>query len=203
MIKVGVTGGIGSGKTIVCRVFASFGVPVYNADKAAQLLSDTNTEIRNKLIALLGNNIYNEVGLNRPLMSSLVFRDKRLLEEVNQIVHPYVKQDFIHWAAMHKGKDYVIQEAAILFESGSNKLVDKCITVTAPLDIKMKRLLLRKGMTEQRIKEIMSNQWPDEKKTEQSDFIINNDEKSLILPQILFIHQQLIAFNRQHLIDLS
>ncbi len=203
MIKVGVTGGIGSGKTIVCKVFASLGVPVYNADEAARMLTDTNSNIQKKLIALFGNKIYNESGINRKLMSSLIFSDKRLLEEVNQIIHPYVKQNFIQWTANYIGKDYVIQEAAILFESGSDELVDKCITVTAPIDIKMERLLLRNGMTEKRINEIMSNQWPDEKKIQRSDFIINNDEKSLILPQILSIHQQLTEFSRQRLIDLS
>jgi len=201
MIKVGVTGGIGSGKTIVCKVFASLGVPVYYADIAAQMLANTNAEIQEKLINLLGKDIYNNGGLNRALMSSLIFQDKKLIEEVNRIIHPYVKQDFTDWTKMHRESDYVIQEAAILFESGSNQFIDKCITVTAPLEIKIKRLLMRKGMTEERIKDIMANQWPDEKKILLSDFVINNDEKSLILPQILFIHKQLIDINHKRLTD--
>ncbi len=203
MIKVGVTGGIGSGKSIICKVFASLGAPVYNADAAARMLTDTNIDIKSKLTALLGKNIYNDNGLNRTLMSSIIFRDKKMLEAVNFIIHPYVIQDFMHWAELHKKKDYVIQETAILFESGIDKLIDKCITVTAPTDIKFKRLLLRSGMTEERIRNIMANQWPDEKIIQLSDFVINNDEKSLILPQILFIHQQLVEFNRKHLTDLS
>jgi dephospho-CoA kinase len=201
MIKVGVTGGIGSGKTIVCKVFASLGVPVYYADKAARMLTETNSRIQKELIALLGKDIYNDNGLNRSLMSALIFKNKKLIEDVNRIIHPYVKEDFTNWAEMHHKKDYVIQEAAILFESGSNRLVDICITVTAPLDIKIKRLLLRNGMTEVRIRDIMANQWSDEKKIQLSDFVINNDEKSLILPQILFIHQQLIDINHKRLIE--
>ena len=189
MIKVGVTGGIGSGKTMVCRVFENLGVPVYYADLAARFLVDNCQDIRDELIALLGKDIYEKQGLNRPLFSSRVFKHKQMLEKANHIIHPKVRDDFYQWAEKYRNLDYVIEEAAILFESGGNRMVDKCITVIAPVEIRTVRVLKRAGMTHERIRDIMKNQWPDEEKVRLSDFVVTNDEKSLILPQILLIHQ--------------
>jgi dephospho-CoA kinase len=192
MIKVGLTGGIGSGKTMVCRVFESLGVPVYYADLSARFLVDNRQDIRDELIALLGKDIYDKQGLNRPLFSSRVFQHKQLLEKANYIIHPKVRDDFYQWAEKYRDLDYVIEEAAILFESGGNRMMDKCITVIAPLEIRMERVMKRAGMTRERILDIMNNQWPDEEKAILSDFVITNDEKSLILPQLLLIHQEFI-----------
>ncbi|MBN1416550.1 MAG: dephospho-CoA kinase [Bacteroidales bacterium] len=196
MIKVGVTGGIGSGKTTACKVFECLGVPVYYADEAARLLVDSDQDIRNSLIALFGNDIYEGNTLNRTLFASLVFNNRQLLEAANQIIHPSVRADFNSWVRMHESKDYVIEEAAILFESGSNALIDKCITIVSPVEIRIKRIIKRPGMTSERIKSIMANQWTDEKKVKLSDFVVINDEKSLIIPQILFIHRQLTVINK-------
>jgi dephospho-CoA kinase len=191
MIRVGVTGGIGSGKTMVCRAFESLGVPVYYADLAARALIDSQKDIRDKLIALFGSDIYVNNTLNRPRFASIVFNDKQLLETANNIIHPRVHEDFCGWAKIHVNKNYIIEEAAILFESGGNVLVDKCITVISPVEIRIKRLMKRPGMTMEKIEGIMATQWPDEKKLEYSDFVIMNDEKTLITPQILLLHQQL------------
>jgi dephospho-CoA kinase len=189
MIIAGITGGIGSGKTMVCRAFESLGVPVYNADLAARLLTDSQPEIRNRLIAVFGDDIYDGYALNRPRFASVVFRNKEMLETANRIIHPWVRNDFNRWAQLHETFDYIIEEAAILFESGSNNFIDKCITVISPVGLRIKRLMNRPGMTLERIENIIANQWSDEKKTAASDFTIINDEENLLLPQILSIHQ--------------
>jgi dephospho-CoA kinase len=195
MIKAGITGGIGSGKTIICRAFETFGVPVYNADLAARLLTDSHPEIRKCLTEAFGEDIYIGNALNRPRFASLVFRDRQLLETANRIIHPWVKEDFNRWATTHEDCNYIIEEAAILFESGSHALVDKCITVISPAELRIKRLMNRSGMTLDRIEDVMDNQWSDEKKIAASDFIIINDEKQPVLPQILSIHQRLIELS--------
>ena len=196
MIKAGVTGGIGSGKSMVCRVFESLGVPVYSADQAARSLVDSHKDIRDRLMALLGDEIYDGYTLNRPRMASIIFHNKHLLEDANRIIHPRVLEDFDRWARIHEDKDYVIEEAAILFESGGNALIDKCITIISPVEIRIQRLMKRPGMTSERIKDIMANQWPDKKKVAFSDFVIVNDEKTLVLPQILLLHQQLTDLSK-------
>lgn len=193
MIKAGVTGGIGSGKSIVCRVFETMGVPVYYADLHSRRLVDSEPELRKKLIGLFGQEIYNGNILNRPRFAAEIFADPQRLEAANTIIHPWVRKDFDRWVRAYPDKEYVIEEAAILFESGGNTQVDKCITVLAPVEVRMKRILKRPGMTPDRIREIMANQWPDEKKAALADFVILNDEKTLIIPQILFIHEQLTA----------
>lgn len=193
MIKVGVTGGIGSGKSIVCRVFESLGIPVFYADRYSRSLVDSEPEIRRRLTGLFGPDIYEGNTLNRPHFAALIFTDRQHLEAANAIIHPFVRRDFERWAQNHHDKSYVIEEAAILFESGGKSQVDKSIAVVSPADVRVKRILKRPGMTPERIRDIMANQWPDEKIAAMADFVIMNDEKSLILPQILFIHQQLTA----------
>ncbi len=202
MIKAGITGGIGSGKTIICRAFESLGVPVYNADLAARLLTDSQPEIRERLMELFGEGIYDGDTLNRPLFASIVFRNKEMLESANRIIHPWVKHDFSRWVQDHQDCDYVIEEAAILFESGSNALVDVCITVISPVGLRIRRLMNRPGMTLERIEDVMANQWSDEKKTAASDFVINNDEMNLVLPQILLIHKSLKDMRKTYSSDI-
>ncbi|MBN2276080.1 MAG: dephospho-CoA kinase [Bacteroidales bacterium] len=195
MIIAGITGGIGSGKTTVCKAFSALGVPVYNADLAARIIVDNHDDIRNELIDVFGNDIFEGNTLNRPLFASLIFHNKKFLAKANSIIHPRVKEDFIRWTRWHKNYDYVIEETAILFESGNNTLVDKCITVISPIELKIKRLMNRPGMTEERIKNVMENQWTDEKKQAASDYTIINDEKNLILPQVFSLHQKLTEIN--------
>jgi dephospho-CoA kinase len=192
MIKVGITGGIGSGKTIVCEVFKQLGVPVYEADIEAKKLYDTNESVRNKMVHLLGEEIYDGQHLNRKKLAGLIFNDRELLQEVNSIVHPEVADHFLMWCENHTQHHYVIQESAVLFESNAFKMLDVCITVSAPVQLRMKRIMQRPGMTQEIASGIMKNQMPDDIKIRQSHFVIENDDHHLVIPQILKIHDALM-----------
>lgn len=193
MIKVGLTGGIGSGKTTVCHVFKLLGIPVYHADIHARKLSDTDNEIRKSLTNLFGADIYNESGLNRKRLSELIFQNRNLLQKVNEIIHPKVLDHFNQWISEYQQMKYIIHEAAIIFESGMKNIFDKIITVTAPKDMRIKRIIERGGLSEDDVKKIIKNQWPEKKKRNISDYIIINNQKRLILPQILKIHHELAS----------
>ena len=195
MIKVGITGGIGSGKSLICQVFSQLKVPVYYADIAAHLLSETDPEIRHGLITLLGGDIYNGRSMNKILMAELIFNDKSLLEKVNQIIHPMVTAHFNEWCANHAACQYVIEESAILFESNAYLAFDKIITVTAPEDIRIQRVISRKNMTLEKVKAIIKNQLPDKEKIMRSHYIIINDGKKLVIPQVLELHQSFITLS--------
>jgi dephospho-CoA kinase len=196
MLKVGITGGIGSGKSTVCQVFKLLGIPVYHADIEASYLIDTDTDIRNQLIDLFGDSIYNGE-LKRDILAGIIFNDKKALDNVNKIVHPKVRNHFFKWAETHKDKKYILFEAAILFESGTYKLLDKVITVTAPKKLRIERVMDYRNYSADKIKDIIKNQLPDKIKIEQADYVIVNDNKSLILPQILEIHNRLIKIENK------
>lgn len=191
MIKVGLTGGIGAGKSMVCNIFSKLGIPVYVADTEAKLLMNTNPAIRQQLLALFGKNIYleNDV-LDRKKLSEIIFNDKIALAKVNAIVHPIVRKHFDKWADLQKSA-YVIQEAAILFESGQNAHFDKIILLTAPYEVKIERVMKRDNVSREKVIERMNNQLTDEEKILKSDFIINNDNISMVLPQVLDINKKL------------
>ena len=156
MIKVGLTGGIGSGKSTVCHVFKLLGIPVYHADIHARKLSDTDDDIRKSLTILFGADIYTKSGLNRKKLSELIFQNRILLQKVNEIIHPKVLDHFNQWINEYQQMKYIIHEAAIIFESGMNYLFDKIITVTAPKDIRIKRIIEREGISEDDVKNIIS-----------------------------------------------
>ncbi|HEX2396332.1 MAG TPA: dephospho-CoA kinase [Bacteroidales bacterium] len=189
MIKVGITGGIGSGKSVACRIFSILGVPVYNADAEAKTLTNTDPEIREQLISLAGEAVFTDQSLNRRYLSDLIFNNNELLARVNRIIHPRVEAHFIEWALLHSGSPYLILESAILFESNLYIHFDKIVTVTAPEDIRIRRALTRNNMTVEKIRSIMDSQLPEKEITEKSDYIVINDEKELIIPQILRLHQ--------------
>ena len=191
MIKVGVTGGIGSGKSLICQVFSKLGIPVYIADDAAKELMDHDAEIRKGLTGILGAEIYEGGKLDRSTLSRLIFDNPKLLADVNRIVHPRVGQNFREWCSSYTSVPFVIQESAILFESNTFNLFDYIILVTAPEAIRIKRVLLRPGMTRKKILGIMKNQLPEEEKMVRSHFVINNDESTLILPLILSIYTEI------------
>ncbi|MDN3595140.1 dephospho-CoA kinase [Zunongwangia endophytica] len=175
MIKVGLTGGIGSGKTTVSKMFKELGVPVYIADDAGKELMNSSTEIREKIINLLGKESYNEDSPNRPFIASKVFKDKELLEQLNGIIHPAVAQHFKEWIA-RQSYPYIIYEAAILFEKGSQKNFDFTVLVSAPKEIRIKRLLERDNSNREDIEARMDNQWDDAAKRRIADFEIINEE---------------------------
>jgi dephospho-CoA kinase len=191
MIKVGVTGGIGSGKSLICQVFSHLGIPVYFADEAAKNLMDHDPEIIKGLTGVFGATIYEGGKLNRPKLAGLIFDDPKLLADVNRIVHPGVRRNFSKWCSSFTSVPFVIQESAILFESNTFKLFDHIILVTAPDEIRIQRVLSRPGMTREKILGIMKNQLPEEEKIVRSHFVINNDETTLILPLILSIYTEM------------
>ncbi len=193
MLKVGLTGGIGSGKTIVCNVFKQLGIPVYHADIYAKLLADCDEEIKSNLIALLGTDIYYEDRLDRKKLSHIIFNDSSVRQKVNSIVHPKVRQHFKKWISNNGNSKYIIQEAAILFESGSYNFFDKIITVTAPEELRINRIIERDGSTGDKIINIMRSQMSDDDKIKKSHYVIVNDNKKLIVPQILKIHKKLLS----------
>tara|TARA_R110000850_G_scaffold277086_1_gene422456 strand:- start:202649 stop:203239 length:591 start_codon:yes stop_codon:yes gene_type:complete len=172
MKVVGLTGGIGSGKSTVANIFKDLGVPVYIADKEAKKIMNTPTVVK-KINRLLGESSYIEGVLNRSYIASKVFNDKNLLDQLNTIVHPEVKKHFKKWLKEQKGT-YVIKEAAILFENGGYKDCDKTILVTAPETLRISRVMQRDKISENEVKERIKNQWPDVEKTKLADVVVEN-----------------------------
>jgi dephospho-CoA kinase len=184
-LTVGITGGIGSGKSTVCQIFRILGVPVFEADLVAKNLINSNTEIRNGLIALFGNDIYGaDNRINRKMLANLIFNNDFLLGQVNQLVHPAVRNEFLNWSKI-QDSDYIIHEAAILFESGFYKLMDYNILVSAPEELRIERVTKRENIAPGTVRERMAKQWPDEEKRKLANLEIVNDNKKLIIPQIL------------------
>lgn len=191
MVKLGITGGIGSGKSTVSELFSLLGIPVYIADKESKRLTEISVVIKEQLITLFGEELYNNGVLNKALLASHIFNDKEKLEKVNNIIHPVVADDFHKWVESNKAFEIVAQEAAILIESGFNKLVDKVIVVYTPLEIRIKRTMERDGVSREKVLERIQNQMSDEKKVELSDFVIVNDGTLSLIEQVLEIIKEL------------
>ncbi|MBN2484788.1 MAG: dephospho-CoA kinase [Bacteroidales bacterium] len=191
MIKVGLTGGIGSGKTIVSSVFRVLGIPVYNADERSKFILNYNGQVIEQVKSVFGNQAYENNLLDTGYIASVVFSNRQKLEKLNHIVHPAVEDDYINWCGKYTLLPYTIKEAAILFESKANKLVDKTIVVSAPLEIRIERVIMRNGLSRQQVEKRMDNQWPADKLLPLADYVVNNDDKQLILPQILEIDRKL------------
>ena len=188
---IGITGGIGSGKSTVCRIFAALGIPVFNADDEAKKLY-ADAEVKKKVTALLGDDVYVNGAVDRAAVAKKVFFDKNLLEKLNRIIHPAVQEKFSHWCEANASAPYVIKEAAILFEAGSDEGTDAVITVTAPKELKMQRAMKRDGMSAEEVEKRMKNQWNDEEKVKRSKFVIKNDEMELLIPQVMNIHKSIV-----------
>ena len=189
---VGLTGGIGSGKSAVLSVFWSLGVPCYKSDSSAKKLMQQDPELINQIKALFGDEIYEDEKLNRGKLAEVVFDDKSKLESLNAIVHPRVKEDFQLFLSQQNA-DYVIKEAAILFETGGAEDCDVTILVTAPEDIKIERVMKREKSKVEHIKSRMRHQWSDEKKTPMADYVINNIDWDKTLKKVEEIHQKLVC----------
>lgn len=191
MIKVGLTGNIGSGKSTVAKVFETIGVPVFHADmEAKKFLSEP--DVIDELSGLFGKEILNGQLINRKKLASIVFNDKKSLDTLNSIIHPRVRQALMDWIETKQDFRYIVQEAAILFESGFYKFFDKNIIVSCPEEIAVKRVMDRDGVSEKEVKARIHNQWPETDKISLADFIVKNDGNTMILPQILSIHESLI-----------
>lgn len=190
---VGLTGGIGSGKSTVAKMLGELGVPVYNSDIAAKELMVSSKVLRRKIVALLGPDSYEGQVLNRGYIASCVFNDKVLLQKLNEIVHPAVRKHFIQWCKKQE-HPYVVQETALLFENGSNYLYDKTVLVTAPKNIRLKRIMARDGSTEAQVLGRMENQMGDEEKLPLADFVIENNELSRTQDSVLALNKSLLEY---------
>lgn len=177
---VGITGGIGSGKTFICEKFRAMGIPVYNADERAKFLMENNPELISQLKQNFGNEVYENGHLNRKLLADKVFHNKEALALLNSLVHPAVEKDVSLWKEENKNQKYLIKEAALLFETGSFKNLDKTILVHAPEDERILRVMKRDKSSKEQVLARIQNQLSDLEKMEQADFIINNNGKNEI-----------------------
>lgn len=196
-LQIGITGGIGSGKSMVCKIFGCLGIPVYDADSRAKSIMTTDGILVEQIKKEFGSLAYDAVGgLNRSYLSSAVFGNAEKLKKLNDLVHPRVALDGDQWTAEQVGKKYVVREAALLFESGSYKKMDKIIVVTAPEPLRVKRVLERdKQRTEEEVLKIIRNQLNEEEKVKRADFVVRNDETELLVPQVINLHQKFLMLS--------
>ncbi len=191
MLIVGITGGIGSGKTTIASFFEDHGIPVYHADKEAKALMNRSKVIRRKLIELFGKSAYKDKELNRAYIASQIFNDKALLEKMNAIVHPKVGAHFKRWLKKQKAP-YILKEVAIIFENNLQHQYDYIITVVAEESLRIERVINRDKTTREKVLAIISNQFSDEEKVNRSDYVIINDDLEKAKAQANEIHQLLL-----------
>ena len=187
LLRIGITGGIGSGKTVVTRIFAALGVPVYDADSRARWIMNNHPVLKEDLLRTFGPETYTPGGeLNRTYLAAAVFHDPGKVALLNGLVHPQVGNDFVRWADEHRHHPYLLKEAALLFESGSWRELDKIISVYAPLPLRTWRILQRDPhRTEADVAAIMARQMDEEEKRSRADYVVHNDEKQLLIAQVL------------------
>ena len=191
--KLGITGGIGSGKTSVCRVFDVLRIPVFSADREAQEIMENDDNIILQINSIVGKDLYKNGSLDRMDLAKIIFNDSSLLVKVNSLIHPAVFNQFTKWVLLQTAP-YVIMEAAILFESGAGKYVDSVATVVAPVEQRVKRVIHRNKLSREQVLDRMRNQMDDETRMKLSDYIIHNSENDMIIPTILKIHYEILTF---------
>lgn len=197
MLKVGLTGGIGSGKSMVAEAFRAMGVPVFDADKRARQLVNESAEIRKRITSLFGDESYVHGEYNRAFIASIVFSDEAKLSLLNELIHPHTIADAERWF-QNQQYPYAVKEAAILFESGANKYVDFVIGVSAPMELRISRVMQRDGITAAQVTERINRQMNEADKMKQCDHVIINDEKNSIVNQVLEIHEFLLKKSQHH-----
>ena len=197
VLKIGLTGGIGSGKTTVAKIFELLGVPVYYADEASKRLYHTNKELMAGLKKYFGEDVYTNEQLNRSKLAAIVFNDPGKLELLNSLVHPLTIKDAEEW--MQKQKvPYIIKEAALLFEAGSAKGLDFVIGVSAPEELRIKRVMDRDGIKKEEVLSRIERQMDDKTKMSLCDFVIKNDEEELVIPQVLAMHERFLEMSKNN-----
>ena len=188
-MKIGLTGGIGSGKTTVAKIFETIGIPVYYADEAAKRIMNEDKSLRQQIIQHFGEETYKENQLNRSYLSSLVFNNEEKLALLNSLVHPLTIEDADNWVKK-QNTAYTIKEAALIFESDSWKHLDKVIGVNAPYELRLQRTMQRDNTSKDAVEARMAKQMNEEEKMKRCNFIINNDEKELLIPQVIALHER-------------
>ncbi|SFC07972.1 dephospho-CoA kinase [Flexibacter flexilis DSM 6793] len=190
MLQIGITGGIGTGKSLVCAMFAELGAPIYDADTAARELMNNDPTIKEGVIKHFGAECYNSDGLNRAYLAKIVFSDSQKVKVLNGIVHPRVGEHYVQWRESQTAP-YILKEAALMYESGSWEMLDKVAVVTAPLPVRLERIRRRDPhRTEAEILGIISKQMPEDQKIARADYLINNDGETPLQPQIMALHQR-------------
>ncbi|QJX46879.1 dephospho-CoA kinase [Hymenobacter taeanensis] len=193
MLKIGITGGIGSGKSVVCRLFATLGAPVYDSDTRAKWVMTNDDQLRDELRAAFGPDTFDDLGhLNRTYLARVVFADPGQLGRLNALVHPAVGRDFAQWAAARQaeGHRYILKEAALLYESGAYQQLDEIITVFAPVEVRQARILTRDPhRTPDDIQNIIGKQMSEEEKMQRANHVVYNDDAHLLIPQVLKLHE--------------
>ena len=195
MLRVGITGGIGSGKSLVCSVLEKLGVPVYYADQEAKRLMNTDQALQKSIKILLGEQAFKDGELNRKMVGEKVFGNPALLKKLNHLVHPVVGNDFLTWSKRWHKHSYVVEEAAVLFESGADRRLDMSVLVYAPAELRIKRVMARDGASRFEVEQRMKQQMDEDEKKRLADRVIHNDEMSLLLPQIVELHEDIIRRN--------
>ena len=197
MLRIGITGGIGSGKSVVSRVFSLLGIPLYDSDQRARWVMEHDALLREQLLSTFGPDTYTAAGqLNRPALARTVFADPAQLARLNTLVHPRVGEDFARWAAAQQaaGAPYILKEAALLFESGAYKTLGRIITVAAPLAVRETRVLRRDPhRTAADVQAIIGKQLGEDERQQRADYVVHNDDMQLVLPQVLALDAQLRA----------
>lgn len=191
--KIGITGGIGSGKSTVSSIFEFLGIPVFYADDEAKKIMTQDKELITNIKNVFGEKAYNGDELNRSYLAGIVFKDQESLQKLNGIVHPALGRHFEKWHASQEGVPYTLKEAAILFEMGAAASMDKVITVFAPEALRIKRVMDRDGVSEASVRDRISKQMPDEEKVKKADYVIFNDGQQSLLHQVLKIHKDLVS----------
>ena len=197
MLRVGLTGGIGSGKTLICSILEKLRIPVYYADAEAKRLMNCKPDLKRMILDLMGEKAYRGGSLDRKYLAERLFGDGALLTAMNSVVHPAVREDFKRWNDQQKNVPYVVEEAAILFESGAYKELDQSVLVYAPEEIRIRRVMERDGCDRESVQRRMSHQLSEEELTKLADHILVNDGQQMILPQVIELHNKLIKGNNQ------
>jgi dephospho-CoA kinase len=191
--EIGITGGIGAGKTLISSIFKNLGIPVYYADDQAKFLMNHDKELIRKITQTFGKEALLDGKINRTYLADHVFGNDEKLDQLNRLVHPVVREDYRQWSEKHQDQPYKLKEAALLFETGSYLELDQTILVYSPLSLRIRRVLLRDAQrTKSDVEKIIEHQMPEEEKKKLADHIIYNDDTRLVIPQVLKIHRQLI-----------
>ena len=196
--RIGITGGIGSGKSVVANLLRIMGIPVYDADDQSKRLLNSSPELKAFLTDLMGPEIYRNGLLDRRLTASLIFSDTELLRRVNEVVHPAVNRHFLEWAAAHTLYKACAIETAILFESGFHKNVEATLLVTAPVELRIRRAMLRDGSDRLAVEQRMSRQSSDEEKMKLADYVVVNDDRQAVIPQLEEIISRILSKFSSH-----